>query len=125
MINANELRIGNWVQLEEDGEILQIKISALAATEIFVDPIPLTPEILEKCGFEICGDFDNNSVDFWTTKDNFRIQFSNYTNAGSYFVYWWETPSTVKNQKDVKVSSLHQLQNLYFALTGNEIEYKP
>src|SRR5690349_17339716 len=73
MITANELRIGNWVQTKE-GEAVQcrnidadgINLEGWAQPidagggDIFthehfykgLDPIPLTPEILEKAGFE-------------------------------------------------------------------------
>jgi hypothetical protein len=66
MIAANELRIRNWVKI---GGIVRkvIDISFLIDTDVMphwegylvnseheykLDPIPLTPEILEKCGFD-------------------------------------------------------------------------
>lgn len=54
MINVNELRIGNLV-VTDIGSTVPIRgggINAIEQGQLKVYPIPLTPEILEKCGFE-------------------------------------------------------------------------
>lgn len=63
MIQANELRIGNWVyelivDLENGGNKLnktKIDGNRIKCVELgdIIHPIPLTPEILVKCGFEV------------------------------------------------------------------------
>jgi hypothetical protein len=129
MIKANELRIGNWLITEKG---IPQKVEYIGETIGFtnecggtdkhqknpifsydidkIKPIPLTPEILEKCGFEhsnfISREFDKEgiynfkAVDHW--EDGFLI-ICNFMQAG------------------VMCKYLHQLQNLYFALAGEEL----
>src|SRR6478736_6198624 len=53
MINANELRIGNWVSFPMDVGVAYAKMAFIDnADNDTIYPIPLTPEILEMCGFE-------------------------------------------------------------------------
>ena len=66
-------------------------------------PIPLTPEILEKCGFE-------NSYKFGMVWHNYLKRYAVVVNGES-----------IENVPQ----NLHQLQNLYFALTGTELNYTP
>ena len=70
MISANELRVGNWItynplSVDEGTEIVPLQISCVdKEVGVILDdgftncytwdeilPIPLTPEILEKCGW--------------------------------------------------------------------------
>lgn len=117
MINANELRIGNWILNGNDHPIEvgyhEIKYATLhPGTQNNYEPIPLTPEILEKCGF---GKQDNNSHQLDTD-----VGFCLWGRNGEINVHAYEG-----DEIGEAVKHLHQLQNLYFALTGNEIEYKP
>lgn len=70
-----------------------------------LQPIPLTEELLLKCGFE---EHDNvfHSELFIYNNGNLTIIADDYNNVG----------------KTIKVCYLHQLQNLYFALMGTELE---
>lgn len=125
MIKPNELRLGNYVAVKNHGEEVIGKVFAINENLISVDggnnnydyhllePIPLSEEILLKCGFENFGYgiFDiplNNSCD-----KSFSIQDGFCFLAG-------ENSDCVFNTK--KVEHLHQLQNLYFAITGKELE---
>jgi hypothetical protein len=128
MIDATELRIGNWVHghnpatmdPDETGQFQVVEISEIGINfkKVFmanddwaskVEGIPLNPEILKKCGFE---------------KDLYTHELYS---KGRYQVY-------LDGQKNVFrivgislaiCPHLHQLQNLYFALTGEEIQYQP
>jgi hypothetical protein len=53
MIKANELRIGNWVSNGEKQFTADANVIYDAANfeHYVLEPIPLTAEILEKCGF--------------------------------------------------------------------------
>jgi hypothetical protein len=120
MIAANELRIGNWVKLEHV-TFSYNKVTSINKIGIIVDEhihttlsivygITLTSEILEKCGFE--------RLDGW--KDNWwfnGIVGINYHLGKLYY-------NTNLNDS-VYIQHLHQLQNLYFALTGEELNYTP
>lgn len=120
-MKANELRIGNLVnRLGETTKITAIQtidvggigyVSTLksgAITTSQIEPIPLTEEILLKCGFEIFpwGYVIKSSNDF-----GIRLNLKS-------FVY------EVSGNSAVKVNYLHQLQNLYFSLTGEELKIK-
>jgi hypothetical protein len=76
------------------------------------NPIPLTAEILEAAGFELQFDgvFDLNKGD-WAI----RIQLPNVDVALRVAGLNWYDMET-------HFSYLHQLQNLYFILTGDELE---
>lgn len=119
MIKANELRIGNWVILSEDST--KFIIEEISKTGLVVqnsqetawieieefEPIPLTEEILLKCGFEhsIAGLFGNNYM-----LNSVSIQLKT---LGAYILVCYPK---------CEIKYLHQLQNLYFALTGQELE---
>lgn len=103
MMNANELRLGNFV-LEESKrvQLSEDDLEVLFAARNYADyePIPLTPEILEKCGFE------KGEKGFWFTGG---IEYNLEKNLLEGFGY-------------CLIEYLHQLQNLYFALTGEELQ---
>ena len=126
-MNAQELRIGNWL-ISARG--IPQKVAYLGDTIGFwnncggtdkhqknpiisydidkIRPIPLTPEILEKCGFE-------HTVERFWRNDPFEIKMLTM-NAVVYY-----RPKGY----DVLISwckSLHQLQNLYYSLTGDELK---
>jgi hypothetical protein len=118
IIKASELRICNWVLHE--GTITPIQISAKSFLEVenyiaLFEPIPLTPEILEKCnGFQpaIGGTY-------YLPNENWKADFMGLEPcpSGGYYRLneeYAEVGDTIQY--------LHQLQNLYFALTGTELE---
>jgi hypothetical protein len=111
MIKANELRVANLVYYKD--KICPIEsIERSGYVEVGTDiggwveccdvddiePIPLTHKILNDAGFNIVGD------------DNFKGIIYEIENTDE-----WQYNST-------KLKYLHQLQNLYFALTGEELK---
>jgi len=125
MITANELRIGNWVAMDKEfNQIRRDDFEMANYIESTFEPIPLTPEILEKAGFE--------KDIYMRTKDVISsIRFTRYLNAIGIII----NIKLLKNGKTLIMFSgcekrlidpnyikhLHQLQNLYFALTGEEL----
>lgn len=115
MIQANELRIGNWVYntyVKGYMEVYPMMIHQLYKIETEgkysnIEPILLTEEILLKAGFE----------DKEYTMELNSISFS-----------WGSRIIATKKRQSWKcdnyehIQYLHQLQNLIFALTGNELE---
>lgn len=123
MINPNELRIGDFV-IDRYNDCICIDeywMEVFMAIRDYesLQPIPLTPEILEKCGFDkqehgsgnfkavsqckqIESSYERTSIDHWNGKT-----FLTDIDGG-----------TVGEE----LKSLHQLQNLYFALTGEELK---
>lgn len=135
MINANELRIGNKVQTGiKEIAFITIKTIGLAGVngewhddedmtaegvehEMYFEeikfedcyPIPLTPEILEKCGF-------NKSHHGYVEldKEEFNLAFDE---TGLDIAFHG---NDVANSLP-HIKNLHQVQNLFFALTGEEL----
>lgn len=124
MIQANELRIGVWLYLK-NSELLQIDIdnfSDCAKNPAIFDPIPLTPEILEKAGFKkvedgVYGGSDYSSYEAWSI-DGLILCI-----VGSNFHVWesCEEDSFYSYYRSNNIKYLHQLQNLYYALTQTEL----
>lgn len=131
MIKANELRVGNKVYYTVSGSKKHIgEITQVVKTEdgikgtidyhyplSFGEPINLTPEILEKCGFE----WSIYHQAFHKHSDGHETYDLNECYPSGYQF------STFKKQAliGIPVKHLHQLQNLYFALTGEELNYTP
>ena len=124
MIQTNELRIGNYVgglfDIEQVSVIKAItendfSYERISDEEYFIGnsikPIPLTEEWLLKFGFE----FGIKLQNFVKGKHQFvELGFINgYFSEIGIFYYGLKT----------EIKSVHQLQNLYFALTGKELEY--
>jgi hypothetical protein len=108
MIKANELRLNCW--FNHDGKPVQIDIETmevLAGARNFedYDPIPLTPEILEKINFEKWGQDDYRYL-----KNGFGFVIRKMSSG----YYIWD-----KGGNEIK--HLHQLQNLYFCFCGEEL----
>jgi hypothetical protein len=84
-----------------------------------VAPVLLTPEILEKCGFE---KIDHDNKVFTYDADNIRIPVC---------LHWpgINNEASLTNVSHTEILSerfkyVHQLQNLFYALTGTELEVK-
>ena len=113
----NELRIGNLVQFSEDGTIFTVgsieekgftvqneEETTWIESELF-EPIPLTEERLLEFGFE---------------KDVSKYNICWFLNH----VYIWFVDGEYINELDLPIDYVHQLQNLYFVLTGEELTIK-
>lgn len=147
MIDQNELRIGNWVSIDKQDwldlhkyiEVNSIYKNGINAYYDCADEstlpekycseisgIELTPEILQMVGFEktydhqfawhkkISKDFNHYIKLFIHENDNactFELELSSYHGDETFF--------------GQDINSLHQLQNLIFALTGEELTYTP
>ena len=135
LIKENELRIGNWLKwVGVNPEYDQVCIFETYhinenAIELF-EPIHLTPEILEKCGFEksLSADVEERTIYGIQVANNTSLYFDPHKDwmRNDYDVEWylsheWNN-NHFKNDFWAKPKYLHQLQNLYFALTGEELE---
>jgi len=123
-LQANELRIGNLLMYGNRMAVVSAIFKSHFRCESLeqidfgnslqsnFQPIPLTPEILEKCGF------DNDDNDFLNTIDERSSLHINLEKQRTLI----ESYDGIIKLNNIK--HLHQLQNLYFALTGEELEYK-
>lgn len=129
MINTNELRPGNYVLHKTGVRIIPVKCSLqhferLAkgeAKDFF--PVVLKADILQQCGF-----IENKDYALLPEAREFKLTLPVIGNSkNEIFAY-------IKNNKEcfgratlnsLPISNnfyyLHQLQNLYFALTGEEL----
>jgi hypothetical protein len=117
---ASEVRIGNLYK--EGNDFKEIDFTDLNGLlmgfdEWKLEPIPLTEEWLFKFGFEKTHLFDTV---LYISNTNFHISFNN----SIYQLNYKENPKShwLPVCKDLKY--IHQLQNLYFALTGEELTIK-
>jgi len=131
MIQANELRIGNWFkESTRYFQVEEIKKTGVRSTYIRtdnkespsslfslndIDPIPLTPEMLEKAGF-VC-DWDTYRLDIkgsgvidWS--DDGSVGIGDIGDSRDRFLFAGNGPCKY----------VHQLQNLYWCLCGEELE---
>jgi hypothetical protein len=124
-LRASELRVGNITTLGVvsliDQDVFRVVDSegdSFKNTWAEIKPIPLTEEWLLKLGFKQCGyemlswkhetllpSFDLDGIN-WADFDEPDYQFLNYKVA----------------DEILRIDYVHQLQNLYFVLTGEELK---
>lgn len=125
-MKKNELRIGNWVDYFDSIHVVE-KINKKSVRLVYLGdgtstsseldspclrPIELNGEILEWFGFTQC------DVGHWyQDEDNDLYGFVERSGGYSLVV------SDI-DQKETYVKYAHQLQNLYFALTGEELSHE-
>ena len=143
-MKAEELMIGNYVFfnnkiskvsfLREDGKIGVIFSNIYRENIYQIEPIPLTEEWLLKFGFENwgLGKLYSNEHEKYTRyvlhniidgTSNFEVHFvtSNYGGVEhTQFIISCDEDDRINFGIDIEY--VNQLQNLYFALTGTELE---
>lgn len=133
-MNPKELRIGNYVyaewhksketfQVQEiyntHGENYSVGCTESGCQVTDYAPIPLTEEWLVKFGFEQhdvykgCYDKDFNIIKIQFDVDGMLCYFHDGIDWG-----------TFNYKSDYTIKYVHQLQNLYFSLTGKDLEIK-
>ena len=120
-IKAEELRIGNWYF---DGENYA-QVTGIHGGKIYNKygwglisndyplAIPLTKEVLEKAGFvrHYVGDKENQVFYIWELGE-FSLPVDDEGTV------YFDSEFSVSNS----ITNLHQLQNLYFAILGEDLE---
>lgn len=114
-MKANELRIGNYVLDSYNGKITRINWQEIKWIQEVTDryaSIELTEEILLKCGFDKSA---------WDNYSTFRNLFCS---DGCIVISLEHKYIEIGDLTlDIEIKYLHQLQNLYFALTNKEIQF--
>lgn len=128
-MKAQELRIGNLIQLYRKAEDKEMSTHSVCGienvpdigwmveledgfyinTDKGIEPIPLTEEWLVKLGFE-------KSHGEWIERNEMVML--------SYFATGLHLSSSDSGMLSIELKYVHQLQNLYFALTGEELTVK-
>jgi hypothetical protein len=145
MINEREIRIGNNLH-DFNGKLVQvfsIKINNIRCIYKRIDTntshvslyhneelhrIPLTPEILEKCGFKKWGRDDMPRTLSYELGSMQIFPSNTFCDFDGYGFLHYKLPNPIDGKDEsarFKFKHLHQLQNLYYALTGNELNYQP
>lgn len=133
-MKSNELRIGNLVMASYDG----VKYTKEVVTDIFkyginsnygeadydeerIKPIPLTEEWLIKFGFEK-KDANIGLKEEFKKPNNYHYSLKSF---GEYYPNMKQIEVLGEHPGFyIKCEHVHQLQNLYYALTGEELEIK-
>jgi len=115
-MNAAELRIGNIIFSKISGGLVVVQYIPLDIDMDNYGSVKLTEEWLLKAGFEHILN-EHTNADFWQIKrkkNDYRPHITIYKNR-----------ITVGNNTGVKYfNDVHSLQNLYFALSGEELTIK-
>ena len=123
-ITTSDLRLGNWLY-ESDKSKFPMQVEGIGKDWIYLNfegnesdvfentdkeiyPIPLNKQLLENIGFKFSNDYaylGEFTLNYY--KDGFMI-------------------SVNENDRHITepISFVHELQNLYYALTGKELEIK-
>lgn len=120
-MKATELRIGNWVYnstTRNNMQVYPMMIPQLCNIEkeygslkdSNIKPIPLTEEILLKLP-----DFERLHQSLFKTRDG---KYSLHETISSNWIFYRDSTNLCF------IKSLHQLQNLFYALAGEELEVK-
>lgn len=131
-MKIEELRIGNLVKIKTsndaafypvyaiDGIGLKVVLGGCRQSEGWKEekllkPIPITEELLLKCGFEY--QMQEHCFD----KSRLRLRLYESRGCSVYIgfaiAFRWQW-----NDANMELKYLHQLQNLFYSLTGKELE---
>ena len=124
-INVNELRVGSIVGIANYMDFKAVKVTEIRRERILVEgsvgvyssknhkiiPIELTKELVLK---------SNIKADFRTC---YRGDFSNVKIGGQRMYYFCDTNTVEFSDNNHILKYVHELQNLYFALTGSELVF--
>ena len=138
-MEAKELRINNFIRLKENGNIFDVKVVGTRCEAIdvynngvytsyfkniddYLEPIPLTEEWLLKFGFVI-----HNKPNGYTEYIKYKEGTKQYLHKLFTFKESdndWDGKFAFSGTIQTKLKHVNQLQNLYFALTGEELTIK-
>ena len=119
-MEVRELRVGNYINLTKDN-FKTTKVYQLDAFDIYklqenecadIKPIPITEEWLIRLGLS---EYYGSSYYLKINRD--KLKWCRRTPKGGKGIRF-------KCPKYPHIAYVHQLQNLYFALTGKELELK-
>jgi hypothetical protein len=140
-MTAAELRIGNWVtynpeSVDEGTEIIPLNVEEILSGGVRLSdgfdntyyfdeilPIPLSPELLEAIGFKKNNKRGTYVIEFTNSNDCRIILFIGIEkeNADKPFMFWGLQDVSFDSVVVEKIIYLHQLQNLFYSLTGEEL----
>lgn len=140
MVNAADIRIGNLMFGNRENEIVKIAGVSLnidcfnvkdmrygewKSGKTYISPIKLTKEVLECTNMEHFTSLRSRSENIYTFGDYYLID--KFEDNNFYFSDWTKESCYFNNGRTEKISEkpllfLHQLQNLYYSLVGEELK---
>lgn len=119
-VKPHELRIGNMVTKVETGEVCEIfalgiklQFDAISSRRPYSE-IPLTEKWLKLSGFK-----KTNILGISYRLEDILLETEDLRNW-----YWQYKIANSQVKRFVQLTSVHQLQNLYFGLTGQELTFE-
>ena len=138
MVDTNEIRLGNYLMLKDDlVKVVDIRRKSLRIynqSKSFrnikftksndVNPIELTIDVLQNCGFTIDKPFGDAAGNVNCYKEDF-VMMRNFT-AKWRWVWGYKNDSVISNREFFiwnTIDYLHELQNLWYAFYKQELIY--
>jgi hypothetical protein len=106
MLSINEIMVGDWVYITDypmKKEAKQVKPEHLLRSLVTFEPIPLTPEILKKNGFET----HPSNLRMFLAHDDYRLCY--YLNSSNHFTSFNNIDGSLVQKVIVNV---HELQHV-------------
>ena len=128
-MKASELRIGNYIKLMfnyEDYETIQVTSDELVDVDkkrADYEPFPLTEDWLYKFGFKNIDKGGNDYITYTDPNHDYYLQLDVRRKDNKYLILD-NSFDDLRAFSMVDIEYVHQLQNLYFTLTGNELKYE-
>jgi hypothetical protein len=128
-MNTHELRIGNWVE-DYDSSHERFRVETITKGENgtegmwFINgrwhedviPTPLTEELLGKCGFKMTSNYSPEG-EIYSLKHRDGISFEVCISYKGVDII-----QNIGRIRMLNIKYLHQLQNVFFILTGEELK---
>lgn len=120
MINIKELSVGNWVKfphgIDKIDELCRWANSAATATNRPVsteslEPIPITPEILEKNGWKYHAPLSDYPADYVTIIDEYQIMATYLDEERLWCFTIHSDNEKIRTINQFNIHYVHQLQN--------------
>lgn len=124
MVSTLDLRVGNWVIASD----VIGRITSVSETEVVFEglenavkqedlhPVPLTKELLEKSGFR-----QLKQTDLF---EKIPLEGFTYKLHAQRVMIFHPGDNTLCHWLNTRIVFVHQLQNLYYCLTGREIYFE-
>jgi len=130
MIKSDELRLWNFVFDKKQNKIdvidaieenrVSLLYSKFPYTPInLIEPVELTPDILEAAGFGVNKD---NSFGYINENEGILIELGDFYEDDGRAVFYYNLPDTDNSTCIAYCKYLHQLQNIYWCLCGEELQ---
>lgn len=129
MIKANELRIGNWYNhFLSPKQVLPKTIEKIWQAEnigndsIGISAIQLTEAWMHRFGFTVIK--LKSRKEWFISFKSFTIECDVFSICFTEDKFYFNSLDVSGSENMTEIKHVHQLQNLYFALTGEELSVK-